>query len=101
MGRWPGGSDVELAARVLSRTERASLLRRTGSELPAVAATWTVAAALLAAAGLVAVTALGRPSPPVRRATGAVAAVLFARGFGGASGPGGPAAPAPRGVRRG
>jgi Protein of unknown function (DUF3995) len=74
--RWPGGDDRGLAERVLSRSER----ERLGpGALPSAPLTWTVAAALLSAAGIVRAAGGGAPRP-VRGAAWAVSAVFLARG---------------------
>jgi hypothetical protein len=74
--RWPGGDDAGLAERVLSRSER----QRLGpGGLPPVPLTWTVAAALFGAAGVVRA-AGGGASRRVRGAAWAVSAALIARG---------------------
>ena len=74
--RWPGGDDRGLAERVLSRSERERL---GAGGLPPVPLTWTVAAALLAAAGIVRA-ASGAAPRPVRGAAWAVSAAFLARG---------------------
>jgi hypothetical protein len=74
--RWPGSDDRGLAERVLSRSERERL---GAGGLPPVPLTWTVAAALLAAAGIV--RASGGAAPRrVRGAAWAVSAAFLARG---------------------
>jgi hypothetical protein len=74
--RWPGSDDRGLAERVLSRSERERL--GTG-RLPPAPLTWTVAAALLSAAGIVRA-ASGAAPRPVRGAAWAVSAAFLARG---------------------
>jgi Protein of unknown function (DUF3995) len=74
--RWPGSDDRGLAERVLSRSERERL---GAGGLPPVPLTWTVAAALVAAAGIVRA-ASGAAPRPVRGAAWAVSAAFLARG---------------------
>lgn len=81
--RWPGGTDAGLAALVLSRAERAAMVRRAGRELPPAALAWAVAAGLVAAAGVVGAAAAGHRSVPLRRAAAAVAVTLSVRGAAG------------------
>jgi Protein of unknown function (DUF3995) len=78
--RWPGGSDRELAERVLGASERERLRDLTGRELPPEPAVWAVAATLLTASGIVASAATGARPRALRRATWAIAGVLVARG---------------------
>jgi len=68
--RWPGGSDRELAERVLSG----------GTELPPEWATWAVALALTGAAVVVRGAASTEPPPLVRRLAWGVAGVFLIRG---------------------
>lgn len=82
-GRWPGHTDAGLAALVLSRAERDTLVRRTGRELPPVSLTWAVAGGLFAAAGVVGATAAGHRSRALRSAAVAVAVALSVRGVAG------------------
>ncbi len=70
--RWPGGSDAALAERVVG-----------GTDLPSAEATWAVAAALLAAAGLVRAAGDANAPKVVRTGAWTVAGVLLARGIGG------------------
>ena len=75
--RWPGGSDQALAERVLSRSER----DRLGSgQLPPVPLTWSVAAALLAGAGIVRAAGTGTRSATLRGAAWTASVVLVGRG---------------------
>jgi hypothetical protein len=67
---WPGGSERELAERVLSG----------GSQMPPEWATWTVAAALAGAAVIVRAAAARRPPRLVRRLAWTVAGVFAIRG---------------------
>jgi len=69
--RWPGGSDRELAERVLGGG---------ATELPPDWATWAVAIALAGAAAIVRATASDEPPPVVRRLAWAGAAVFLIRG---------------------
>lgn len=68
--RWPGGSDSELAERVVGA----------GAELPPAGATWAVAALLLVAATTVRIGAAG-VGGPVRAAAWGVSGVFVARGL--------------------
>jgi len=68
--RWPGGSDVALAERVVGA----------GAELPPEPVVWAVAALLGAAATAVAAVGAGRREPFLRAAAWSVAGVLIARG---------------------
>lgn len=68
--RWPGGSDSELAERVIGA----------GSELPPDWATWLVAGVLAGSAVVVRTAATAEASPFVRRLAWAVAGVLLVRG---------------------
>jgi Protein of unknown function (DUF3995) len=77
--RWPGGSDQELAERLLSSAERDRLMKSGGSEVPPTPAIWGVALALLAAAGTVGNTAAGTRSRVLRLGAWGVSGVLLAR----------------------
>lgn len=68
--RWPGGSDREFAERVLGH----------GADVPPAAATWAVAVALLASAGIVGTAAAGTTSRTLRLATWGVSGAFLARG---------------------
>jgi hypothetical protein len=68
---WPGGDERAFAERVIGHGV---------TEAPPAAATWAVAVALLAGAGVVRAVATGSESRLLRRATWGVAGVLLARG---------------------
>lgn len=70
---WPAADEQALAEAVFSASER-------DAGLPPAAATWAVAGALLAAAGIVRSAGTGTRSRTVRRAAWAVSGVFLARG---------------------